>query len=71
MLLAHSTARVEVVDGVPPEYLAGSRKIVGDTQFPVLQEQVRAVPTDSAHAIMVSQPQAVTDVILTAVNAVS
>jgi hypothetical protein len=26
---------------------------------------------DGAHAIMVSQPQAVTDVILTAVNAVS
>ena len=49
VLLVRGTARVEVVDGVPSEYLAGSRKIVGDAQFPAFAEQVRAVPADGAH----------------------
>jgi len=40
VLLVRGTASVEVVDGVPPEYLAGSRKIVGEERFPAFEEQV-------------------------------
>ena len=43
VLLVRGTASVAVVDGVPPEYLAGSRKIVGDAQFPAFEEQVRGL----------------------------
>ena len=43
VLLVRGTARVEVVDGVPPEYLAGSRKIVGEAGYPAFEEQVRAL----------------------------
>jgi hypothetical protein len=49
--LAHGTARVEVVDGVPSEYLAGSRTIVSDAQFSKFAEQVRAVPASDAHRL--------------------
>jgi hypothetical protein len=43
VLLVRGTARVEVVDGVPPEYLAASRKIVGEEGFPAFAEQVRGL----------------------------
>ena len=43
VLLVRGTASVAVVAGVPPEYLAGSRKIVGDAQFPAFEEQVRGL----------------------------
>jgi hypothetical protein len=41
VLLVRGTARVELVDGVPPEYLAGSRKIVGEEGFRAFEAQVR------------------------------
>jgi Pyridoxamine 5'-phosphate oxidase len=40
VLLVRGTAGVEIVDGVPPEYLAASRKIVGEEQFPAFAAQV-------------------------------
>lgn len=43
VLLVRGTASVEVVNGVPPEYLSGSKKIVGEQQFPAFEEQVRAL----------------------------
>jgi hypothetical protein len=43
VLLVCGTTRVEVVDGVPPEYLAGSKKIVSDAHFPAFAEQVCAL----------------------------
>jgi hypothetical protein len=43
VLLVCGTASVAVVDGVPPEYLEGSKKIVGDEQFPDFEVQVRAL----------------------------
>jgi hypothetical protein len=33
VLLVRGTASVEVVDGVPPEYLEGARKLMADEQF--------------------------------------
>ena len=43
VLLVRGTASVDVVDGVPSEYLAGSKKIVGEQQFPAFEEQVRGL----------------------------
>jgi hypothetical protein len=48
VLLVRGTASVEVVDGVPSEYLAGSRKIVGEEQFPAFEEQVRGLYREMA-----------------------
>lgn len=48
VLLVRGTASVEVVDGVPPEYLAGSRKIVGAEQWEAFEEQVRGLYTRMA-----------------------
>ena len=43
MLLVRGTAAVEVVDGVPPEYLAASRKTVGEEGLPAFEVQVRGL----------------------------
>jgi hypothetical protein len=48
VLLVRGTASVEVVDGVPPEYLEGSRKIVGAEQWEAFEEQVRGLYTQMA-----------------------
>lgn len=50
VLLVRGTASVEVIDEVPPEYLAGSKKIVGEQQFPAFEAQVRSLyQQDGAH----------------------
>jgi hypothetical protein len=41
VLLVRGTARLEVVDGVPEEYLDASKKIVGAEGFAEFEEQVR------------------------------
>ncbi len=43
VLLVRGTATVEIVDEVPDEYLAASRKIVGDEGMPAFEEQVRGL----------------------------
>jgi heme-degrading monooxygenase HmoA len=43
VLLVRGTASVEVVEGVPSEYLEASRKFVGAEQFPAFEEQVRGL----------------------------
>jgi len=55
VLLVRGKASVEVVDGVPPEYLAGSKKIVGDAQFPEFETQVRALYQQMARIAIVSE----------------
>ena len=55
VLLVRGTARVEVVDGVPPEYLAGSRKIVGEARFSAFEEQVRALYQQMARIAIVPE----------------
>jgi hypothetical protein len=42
-LLVRGTAEVEVVDGVPPEYLEASRKTLSAEQFPAFEAQVRGL----------------------------
>jgi hypothetical protein len=43
VLLVRGTATIEVVDGVPPDYLAASKNIVGNEQFPTFAAQVRGL----------------------------
>lgn len=42
-LLVRGIASLETVDGVPPEYLAASRKQVGDAGMPAFEAQVRTL----------------------------
>ena len=43
VLLVRGTAAIDIVDGVPPEYLAASRKAVGPDQWDAFEAQVRAM----------------------------
>jgi hypothetical protein len=43
VLLVRGTAAIDIVDGVPPEYLAASRKVVGPDQWDAFEAQVRAM----------------------------
>jgi hypothetical protein len=43
VLLVRGTATLETVDGVPPEYLAATRKQVGAERFEAFEAQVRAL----------------------------
>lgn len=43
VLLVRGTAAVDIVDGIPPEYLAASRKGVGPDQWDAFEAQVRAL----------------------------
>jgi hypothetical protein len=40
-LLVRGTAGIEIVAGVPPEYLAASRKSIGDEGMAAFEQQVR------------------------------
>jgi hypothetical protein len=55
VLLVRGTASVEVVDGVPSEYLAGSKKIVGEEGFPAFEEQVRTLYLKMARITIVPE----------------
>jgi hypothetical protein len=48
VLLVRGTARVTIVDGVPAEYLAASRKFVSAEQWPEFEAGVRALYTEMA-----------------------
>jgi hypothetical protein len=43
ILLVRGTATVEIVDGVPDEYLAASKKVVGPDQFETFEAEVRSL----------------------------
>ena len=43
VLLVRGTAAIDIVDGVPPEYLAACRKAVGPDQWEAFEAQVRAM----------------------------
>ena len=42
-MLVRGTAAIDIVDGIPPEYLAASRKGVGPDQWDTFEAQVRAL----------------------------
>jgi hypothetical protein len=43
VLLVRGTATIEVIDGVPPEYLEGAKKLVGAQKWQVFEAQARAM----------------------------
>jgi Pyridoxamine 5'-phosphate oxidase len=43
VLLVRGTAAIEIVDGVPPEYFAASRKVIGRDQWGAFETQVRTM----------------------------
>jgi hypothetical protein len=47
-LLVRGSATVEIVDGVPDEYVAGARKIVPPEAMPAWEAGVRALYTQMA-----------------------
>jgi hypothetical protein len=55
VLLVRGTDRVDAVDGVPPEYLTGSKKIVGEAQFPAFETQVRSLYQQMARITIVPE----------------
>lgn len=48
VLLVRGTARITIVDGVPSEYLAASRKVVPEEQWADFEAGVRALYTEMA-----------------------
>jgi hypothetical protein len=43
ILLVRGTAEIEIVDGIPDEFLAASHKAVPEQQWGAFEEQVRAL----------------------------
>jgi hypothetical protein len=43
VLLVRGTAAIDIADGVPPEYLAASRKAIGPERWDAFEAQVRAM----------------------------
>jgi|KBSMisStaDraftv2_1062788.scaffolds.fasta_scaffold00060_41 hypothetical protein len=43
VLLVRGTAAIDIVDGVPPEYLEASKKAIGPDQWDAFEQQVRAL----------------------------
>jgi hypothetical protein len=52
VLLVRGTAEMEIVDGVPEEYLAASRKYVGDEGMPEFERQVRGLYKQMAKIVI-------------------
>jgi pyridoxamine 5'-phosphate oxidase-like protein len=43
VLLVRGTAAIDIVDGIPPEYLEASKKAIGPDQWDAFEKQVRAL----------------------------
>jgi len=52
-LLVRGSARVEIVDGVVPEYLEGSKKYVPPEQWEAFEQQVTALYKQQGRITMV------------------
>ena len=55
VLLVRGTASIEVVDGVPPEYLEASKKLVAAEQWQAFEAQVRATYKQQARITIVPE----------------
>jgi hypothetical protein len=55
VLLVRGTASVEIVDGVAPEYLEGTKKYVGSEQWEAFEAQVRATYKQQARITIVPE----------------
>ena len=52
VLLLRGTARIEIVDGVPDEYIKASGKLVDEANMPAFEEQVRAMYARMARIVL-------------------
>ncbi|MBA3417560.1 MAG: hypothetical protein H0U09_02465 [Geodermatophilaceae bacterium] len=52
VLLVRGSARVEIVDGVPEDYLKASRKLVGEQGMAAFEEQVRTLYDQMARIVL-------------------
>ena len=55
VLLVRGTASIEVIDGVPPEYLEGAKKLVGAQQWQAFEAQVRTMYKQMARIAIVPE----------------
>ena len=55
VLLVRGTSNIEVVDGVPPEYLEASKKFVGAQEWQVFEANVRAMFKQMARIAIVPE----------------
>lgn len=55
VLMVRGTARVEVVDGVPTEFLEGSRKLIDPQQWQEFETQARALYEQMARITIVPE----------------
>ncbi len=55
VLLVRGTASVEIVDGVPSEFLTASRKAVGSEDWPAFEQQVRGLYKQMARITIVPE----------------
>lgn len=53
VLLLRGTARIEIVDGVPEEYLKASAKLVDEADMPAFEAQVRSMYERMARIVLV------------------
>ena len=55
VLLVRGTASIEVIDGVPPEYLEGAKKFVEAQRWQAFEEQVHAMYKQMARIAIVPE----------------
>ena len=55
VLLVRGTASIEVIDGVPPEYLQGAKKFVEGQRWRAFEEQVHAMYKQMARIAIVPE----------------
>lgn len=55
VLLVRGTVSIEVIDGVPPEYLEGAKKFVGAQKWQAFEEQVHALYKQMARIAIVPE----------------
>jgi hypothetical protein len=55
VLLVRGTVNVEIIDGVPAEYLRASRKSVPEDQWPTFEAQVRSLYKQMARIVLVPE----------------
>src|SRR6266487_476745 len=55
VLLVRGTARVDIVDGVAPEYLEGTKKYVAPEQWEAFEQQVTALYKQQGRITIVSE----------------
>jgi Pyridoxamine 5'-phosphate oxidase len=55
VLLIRGTASIDIVDGVPPEYVQAARKAIDDAQWPAFETEVRSLYQQMARITITPQ----------------